>query len=90
MNNESDQKLLPLSLNETKQSFMTSRTRNIYLLVYCFLGLQISYLSWGLLQEKIMTTEYQIESHFFGSHKQLPIDQNLVTISSLKNKLNGI
>lgn len=27
-------------------------------LLYCFLGLQISFLVWGLLQEKIMTTEY--------------------------------
>lgn len=27
-------------------------------LCYCFLGLQISFLAWGLLQEKIMTTEY--------------------------------
>lgn len=25
------------------------------LLMYCFLGLQISYLTWGYLQEKIMT-----------------------------------
>jgi hypothetical protein len=81
-----EQKLLPLTLNETNKSFTTSRTRNIYLLVYCFLGLQISYLSWGLLQEKIMTTEYQIENHFFGSHKQIT---NLVDISSLKNKFNG-
>ncbi|XP_012267765.1 adenosine 3'-phospho 5'-phosphosulfate transporter 1 [Athalia rosae] len=28
------------------------------LLLYCFLGLQISYLTWGYLQEKIMTQEY--------------------------------
>lgn len=25
------------------------------LLLYCFLGLQISYLTWGFFQEKIMT-----------------------------------
>ncbi len=86
MNIGSEQKLLPLTLNETNKSFMTWRKRKIYLLVYCFLGLQISYLSWGLLQEKIMTTEYQIENHFFGSYKQIT---NLVTISSLKNQFNG-
>lgn len=29
-------------------------------LAYCFVGLQISFLAWGLLQEKIMTTEYVV------------------------------
>ncbi|KAG7163201.1 Adenosine 3'-phospho 5'-phosphosulfate transporter 1-like [Homarus americanus] len=28
-------------------------------LIFCFLGLQASYLTWGVLQEKIMTKEYQ-------------------------------
>jgi len=79
---------LPLSLNEAKDSLMSSRARNVYMLMYCFLGLQISYLSWGLLQEKIMTTEYEIESNFFGTHKQFAIAENLVTISSLRK--NGI
>ncbi|XP_054157749.1 adenosine 3'-phospho 5'-phosphosulfate transporter 1-like [Oppia nitens] len=32
--------------------------RRATLMLYCFAGLQVSYLSWGLLQEKIMTTEY--------------------------------
>lgn len=30
---------------------------------FCLIGLQVSYLIWGLLQEKIMTTEYPITSH---------------------------
>lgn len=30
-------------------------TQDALLLLYCFLGLQISYLTWGYLQEKIMT-----------------------------------
>nr|CAD7587273.1 unnamed protein product [Timema genevievae] len=29
------------------------------LLMFCFLGLQLTYLTWGLLQEKIMTQEYE-------------------------------
>ncbi|XP_057321973.1 adenosine 3'-phospho 5'-phosphosulfate transporter 1 [Microplitis mediator] len=29
-----------------------------FLLAYCFFGLQISYLTWGYFQEKIMTQEY--------------------------------
>ncbi|XP_067013543.1 adenosine 3'-phospho 5'-phosphosulfate transporter 1 [Anabrus simplex] len=28
------------------------------LILFCFLGLQFSYLTWGLLQEKVMTQEY--------------------------------
>ncbi|GMI33150.1 hypothetical protein TeGR_g4959 [Tetraparma gracilis] len=26
--------------------------------VFCFIGLQLSYLTWGFMQEKIMTTEF--------------------------------
>ncbi|XP_066587155.1 adenosine 3'-phospho 5'-phosphosulfate transporter 1 isoform X2 [Prorops nasuta] len=33
-------------------------TQDVILLLHCFLGLQISYLTWGYLQEKIMTQEY--------------------------------
>ncbi|XP_065292733.1 adenosine 3'-phospho 5'-phosphosulfate transporter 1 [Dermacentor albipictus] len=32
-----------------------------FVLAYCFLGLQISYLTWGVLQEKIMTQKYYEE-----------------------------
>ena len=32
--------------------------KSAILLVYCFAGLQVSYLTWGLLQEKIMTQPY--------------------------------
>lgn len=87
---QSEQKLLPLSLNEIKDSSVSSRTKKISLLMYCFLGLQISYLSWGLLQEKVMTTHYEIESNFFGPHKEFSIAESLVTISSSRKKLNGI
>ncbi|GLV43291.1 slalom [Carabus blaptoides fortunei] len=41
------------------------------LLIFCFLGLQVSYLSWGVLQEKVMTQEYTNEdgdrSHYKDS-----------------------
>lgn len=30
--------------------------------LFCLVGLQVSYLIWGLLQEKIMTTEYPVSS----------------------------
>ena len=82
-----NEKLLPNSIHDSEASSSTTsswlRTRRVPLLLYCFLGLQISYLSWGLLQEKIMTTEYVIQSEFFTSHsKHLEIAQNLVTISN--------
>ena len=28
------------------------------LMAFCFVGLQLSYLTWGYVQEKVMTTEY--------------------------------
>jgi adenosine 3'-phospho 5'-phosphosulfate transporter B2 len=36
-----------------------STSRNLKLL-FCFVGLQISYLLWGLVQENIMTREYKM------------------------------
>ena len=97
--NESDlnEKLLPLSISDTNDQKLVNTswlrrnsTRRVTLLLYCFIGLQVSYLSWGLLQEKIMTTEYVIQSQFFtiGHNKQF--DQNLITISRHLSKGNVI
>jgi hypothetical protein len=33
--------------------------QRIFKLVFCFLGLQISYVLWGIAQEQIMTTDYK-------------------------------
>ncbi|KAI1289568.1 Adenosine 3'-phospho 5'-phosphosulfate transporter 1 [Halotydeus destructor] len=44
-----------------------SNSRALLLLGYCFAGLQCSYLVWGVLQEKIMTTEYESG---FASHSE--------------------
>ncbi|CAG2112765.1 unnamed protein product, partial [Medioppia subpectinata] len=90
-----NEKLLPTSLRDiepkpsTSKSMPTNpwasiRTRRVTLLLYCFLGLQVSYLSWGLLQEKIMTTEYVIQSQFFTEgHK------HLVTISDRHSNVSN-
>lgn len=43
----------PQSLQQTH-----STMQEAILLIFCFLGLQLTYLTWGLLQEKIMTQEY--------------------------------
>lgn len=37
----------------------TAATKDAILMVYCFAGLMVTYLTWGLLQEKIMTQEYR-------------------------------
>lgn len=44
------------------RSIATSKTtpvKEFILISYCFIGLMVSYLTWGLLQEKIMTQEYE-------------------------------
>lgn len=41
---------------ETKKSFYTK----LYKLTFCFLGLQVSYVFWGLVQEHLMTHEYAL------------------------------
>lgn len=45
------------STHFTPQNYAHQQTfiQEILLLLYCFLGLQVSYLTWGYLQEKIMT-----------------------------------
>ncbi|XP_075145069.1 adenosine 3'-phospho 5'-phosphosulfate transporter 1 [Haematobia irritans] len=48
-----------------------SNSQEAMLLIWCFSGLMVSYLTWGLLQEKIMTQEYYnfdgMKSHFKDS-----------------------
>jgi len=54
-----NEKYDPVSAS-AKASASANRTvvKECILLTYCFLGLMISYLTWGVLQEKIMTREY--------------------------------
>lgn len=42
---------------------------DFFLLMFCFVGLQGSYLTWGILQEKIMTQKYTNSSNQEGSFK---------------------
>ncbi|XP_046419812.1 adenosine 3'-phospho 5'-phosphosulfate transporter 1 [Neodiprion virginianus] len=46
-----------VGINNAQHSLRTFR-QDALLLVYCFSGLQFSYLTWGYLQEKVMTQEY--------------------------------
>jgi solute carrier family 35 (adenosine 3'-phospho 5'-phosphosulfate transporter), member B2 len=43
---------------QSKKSSNRAVAKEIILLTYCFVGLMGSYLTWGVLQEKIMTREY--------------------------------
>lgn len=54
----------PSETEQSKSSIMIpairdADTMNFFKLLFCFCGLQASYLTWGVMQEKIMTTEYQ-------------------------------
>ena len=53
-------------------------------IIGCFMGLQFSYLTWGLLQEKIMTQKYQNTS---GDSQLFTNSQFLVSIRFEKQKV---
>jgi len=55
--NDSSEKSL-----ENSQEIVKSKWKVLIILFYCFIGLQISYLTWGVIQEKIMTTSYSLHS----------------------------
>ncbi|XP_053634847.2 adenosine 3'-phospho 5'-phosphosulfate transporter 1 [Cherax quadricarinatus] len=46
-----------------------STTYRCFQIAFCFVGLQASYLTWGVLQEKIMTKEYQNSEGSIGHFK---------------------
>lgn len=54
--------LLPTTMGAVPETKQNKGKRTVYnealLLAYCFCGLMVSYLIWGVLQEKIMTQEY--------------------------------
>ncbi|XP_033217621.1 adenosine 3'-phospho 5'-phosphosulfate transporter 1 [Belonocnema kinseyi] len=74
--------VLPPSYSSTQQSF----SQELLLLLYCFFGLQISYLTWGYLQEKIMTQEYTDndgnKSHFRDSQFLVFVNRILAFLMS--------
>lgn len=61
-NNELEDQLLEKSHEKKEPAASTDGAKmglNYFLvLFYCFAGLQLSYLTWGVVQEKIMTTSY--------------------------------
>ncbi|GAB6021647.1 hypothetical protein CHUAL_004231 [Chamberlinius hualienensis] len=47
---------------EMSEKKIVSSSRKAWLMIGCFVGLQCSYLVWGLLQERIMTVDYHSEN----------------------------
>ena len=43
----------------SKPNAPVAEAKSPYTLAFCFVGLQASYLTWGYIQEKVMTTEYE-------------------------------
>ncbi len=43
----------------SKSSLFRQEVKRALTLLFCFIGLQVSYLTWGVLQEKIMTRTYR-------------------------------
>lgn len=54
-----DEESLTTPLPEPILSTSQVEFRSMLKLVICFAGLQVSYLTWGVMQEKIMTTQYE-------------------------------
>lgn len=72
-NNEKNEAIL-----KNAATSKSSVTKELFLLAYCFLGLMSFYLTWGVLQEKIMTQEY-VDSE--GNRSKFTDSQFLVFIN---------
>ncbi|KAL4237400.1 hypothetical protein ACF0H5_002118 [Mactra antiquata] len=71
-----------------KKSETVDPSQNVFVLVFCFFGLQGAYLTWGLLQERIMTFEYGATSGAPG--EQFKNSQFLVFINRILAFFIGI
>ena len=56
---EDDHQVLLLDQGDNGEQKSANNT-TVFKFLWCLLGLNLSYLVWGVLQEKIMTTEYQV------------------------------
>ncbi len=57
------------STTKTSSIIKNSDLKVVLNLVFCFVGLQVSYLTWGILQEKIMTRKYEDSAGNVGLFK---------------------
>lgn len=66
------------SKNSAGEVVEESRTKNALLLAGCALGLQVAYLTWGVLQESLMTREY--DGEVFTSSQFLVFSNRMVAM----------
>lgn len=82
-----DKKLDQRIDNNSSKSFKDE----IIVFIYCFLGLLVSYSIWGVLQERIMTTKYEVTSKVESSsvlnNEQQQQNSSNKTISDIDEKL---
>ncbi|XP_075680707.1 adenosine 3'-phospho 5'-phosphosulfate transporter 1 isoform X3 [Dermatophagoides pteronyssinus] len=69
------------NLKSNKPEKLGVKNISVSHLLYCFFGLQISFLTWGILQEKIMTQNYVVHSSFIDTYSN-QITDNLLSIIS--------
>lgn len=60
INSEEDKTDGKIALTQMKPVDITQRNMK---LLFCFVGLQVSYIAWGIVQEQLMTNEYKM-GHF--------------------------
>lgn len=79
------------SRNQNKRAFNESTSNTTLGILWCLLGLQVSYLIWGFLQEKIMTTEYPVTSasELIESSQQHSIHVDLNETTANKHLMNS-
>lgn len=78
--NESKAGLLDdASATPRNESESSSTARQAFKLIFCAAGLQVSYLTWGVLQERVMTRSYGVE----GSGERFKDSQFLVFMNRI-------
>lgn len=91
-------RLLPnqLSTNSSKSTInLIKPSDNYRKFLWCMLGLQISYLIWGILQEKIMTTGYSItidkpKPKYYNFNETLELEQRILSSSNINNSNTSV
>lgn len=79
---------IPRGYSVSYHSISSKERKRRYLkLVYCFIGLQLSYLTWGVLQEKIMTTEYVVTVRTTSSSTTSSLHNESSELSSKASKI---
>lgn len=74
------------TITKQNQSIKSLDLNTRLTLIWCFFGLQVSYLIWGILQEKIMTTEYKVTSRTYFDRYNFGNKSSLLSTGQNKSK----